>query len=72
MANSMLDKIKRRLTLDKKQGWIAGVCAGAANYFGTDPAFVRVGLIITALFLPKLTIAAYLIAWVLLDEGSSA
>ena len=44
------------------------MCAGFAKAFGTDPAFVRVGVIVTALFLPKLTIAAYLIAWVVLDE----
>ena len=68
MANSKLHKLRGHVTLDSKQGWIAGVCAGLANYLDTDPAFVRVGVIICALFLPKVTIGAYLIAWVLLDN----
>ncbi len=63
------EKFKQRLTLDKKEGWIAGVCAGIANYFETDPAFVRVAVIISALFFPKLTIAVYLISWLVLDEN---
>jgi phage shock protein C len=68
MTNSTKDHIRARLHLDKKAGWIAGVCAGLANYFDTDPAFVRVGVIVTALFLPKIVIACYLVAWLLLDE----
>ncbi len=58
----------RRLRLDKDENWIGGVCAGCANYFGIDPAFVRVGTVVTALFLPKAVIATYLIAWVLLSR----
>jgi phage shock protein C len=58
----------KRVRLDPQEGWLAGVCAGLANYFDTDPAFVRVAVIISALFFPKLTIAAYLIGWLVLDE----
>lgn len=68
MAKSTLNNLRRRIRLDRKEGWIAGVCAGLANYFDTDPAFVRVATIISALFLPKLTISAYLIAWLVLDD----
>lgn len=68
MANSTLERIRRRITLDSRDGWIAGVCAGLANFLDTDPAFVRVAVVISALFFPKLTIAAYLIAWLVLDE----
>ena len=68
MATNHMQRLRRGVRLDKENGWIAGVCAGFARAFGTDPAFVRVGVIVTALFLPKLTIAAYLIAWVVLDE----
>jgi phage shock protein C len=59
---------RSRVTLDSKEGWIAGVCAGLANYLDTDPAFVRVAVVISALFLPKLTVAAYLVAWLVLDD----
>ena len=68
MANSTLDRLRRRITLDSREGWIAGVCAGVARYLNTDPAFVRVAVIISALFMPKLTVAAYLIAWLVLDD----
>lgn len=68
MANSTLNRIRRQITLDRREGWIAGVCAGIANYLDTDPAFVRVAVAVSALFFPKLTIAAYLIAWIVLDE----
>mgnify|MGYP003572559955 CR=1 FL=1 len=68
MANSTLNKIRLKLTLDSRQGWIAGVCAGIANYLKTDPAFVRVAVAICALFMPKVTIAAYLVAWLVLDR----
>lgn len=57
-----------RLYRDKRNGWIAGVCAGIANRLRIDPAMIRVGVILTGLFLPKLVIAAYLIAWLVLDE----
>ena len=68
MANSTLDRIRRRITLDSREGWIAGVCAGFARYLDTDPAFVRVAVIISTLFMPKVTAAAYLIAWLVLDD----
>ena len=67
MADSTLNRRHRRLRLDPREGWIAGVCAGLANYLNTDPAFVRVATVVTGLFLPKLVVAAYLIAWLLLD-----
>ena len=68
MAKSTLNNLRRRIRLDRKEGWIAGVCAGLANYFDTDPDFAPVATIISALFLPKLTISAYLIAWLVLDD----
>jgi phage shock protein C len=68
MANSTLDRIRQRITLDSRNGWIAGVCAGVANYLNTDPAFVRVAAVISALFMPKVTAAVYLVAWLVLDD----
>ena len=69
MAAGNLDRWRRRFALDRRNGWLAGVCAGAARAFDTDPAFVRVGFVVTALFLPKVAIGTYLVAWVLLDDG---
>ena len=56
------------LELDCGRRWIGGVCAGCANYFGFDPALVRVGTVVTGLFFPKIVVAAYLIAWLVLDR----
>ena len=64
--DSVSDTRRRRLRLDRDEGWLAVVCAGSAGYFGIEPAFVRVGTVVTALFFPKLVIAAYLIAWLVL------
>ena len=69
MANSTLNNVRRRLRLDSRNGWIAGVCAGFANRFQTDPVIVRVGVVIAALFFPKTVIACYLLAWLVLDES---
>lgn len=68
MANEFTQRTRRRISLDKENGWLFGVCAGLANYLRTDPAIVRVGVTVTGLFLPKMVIAAYLVAWLILDE----
>ena len=70
MSKDFTDRIKCHIRLDKDNGWIFGVCAGAANYWRVDPAIVRVGVLVTGLFFPKIVIAAYLIAWLLLDDRS--
>ena len=68
MANEFTQRTRRRISLEKENGWLFGVCAGLANYLRTDPAIVRVGVTVTGLFMPKMAIAAYLVAWLILDE----
>ena len=68
MTGTTTQRSRFGLYLDKRNGWIAGVCAGIANRLRIDPAIVRVAVIVAGLFLPKLVIAAYLIAWLVLDE----
>ena len=68
MANEFTQRPRRRISLDKENGWLFGVCAGLANYLRPDQAIVRVGVTVTGLFLPKMVIAAYLVAWLILDE----
>ena len=60
---------RNRITLDHRDRWIGGVCSGLANYFGTDPAFVRVGAVLCAL-LGSVWVAliAYAIAWCCFPE----
>ena len=69
MNNFGMDRLRRNLMLDSRNGWIAGVCAGIANFFRTDPAIVRVVTVVAGLFLTKVVIALYLVAWLLLDEA---
>ena len=54
--------------LDKENAWVFGVCAGLADYLNLDTAIVRVIGIVAALFFPKVMIAGYLVAWLILDE----
>jgi phage shock protein PspC (stress-responsive transcriptional regulator) len=68
MSNEFVDRIRRRVHLDKDNGWVFGVCAGVANYVRLDPAFMRVGVLVTGLFFPKIVIATYLVMWMILDE----
>jgi phage shock protein C len=68
MSRSAIDRIRERYFLDRRNGWIAGVCAGIATSIGTDPAILRVAFVLGGLFAPKLAIGAYLIAWIVLEE----
>ncbi len=72
MSNNFINRTFRRIHLDKDNGWFFGVCAGAAHYCHIDPAIVRVGVLVAGLFLPKIVIAAYLVAWLVLDDRSVA
>lgn len=59
---------RRRLGLDAKDGLIGGVCAGLARTLEIDVSWVRVGAVVTAIFFTKFAVAAYLIAWLVLDQ----
>ena len=63
-----LERVRANLARDRKAGWIAGVCAGMARYFNIDPAFVRVALVVAAIFAWKVVLAAYVVAWMLLPN----
>lgn len=63
---SAFDRIRHRLARDRRAGWFAGVCAGLARYFDTDPAFFRVGFVVGCLFSWQVGLAVYVVAWVLL------
>jgi phage shock protein C len=58
----------RRLRLDPSRRRIGGVCAGIARYFDLETWVVRLATITLLIFLPSITIPAYLIAWFLLER----
>lgn len=58
----------RRLYRDPRRGWIAGVCAGLADYFGIGRGVVRVLTLICLVAFTLPTLVAYLIAAVVLER----
>ena len=71
MMTKPFKRLRIQLHLDRNHAWFFGVCAGLAYYCRTDPAIVRVGAVVSGLFMTKLTIAIYLVAWLILDNRSS-
>jgi phage shock protein C len=53
---------RRRLYRDGRRAWLAGVCAGIADYFGVSPGLVRLLVFLSALFFTFPTVLGYLIA----------
>jgi phage shock protein PspC (stress-responsive transcriptional regulator) len=58
------ESIGRRF--DRRSGWLGGICAGIGRYFNVDAIYVRIAVVVAAVFFPKIVIAAYIIAWFLL------
>lgn len=51
-----------RLYRDGRRAWLAGVCAGIADYFGLNPCLVRALTLASAVFFTFPTVVAYIIA----------
>jgi phage shock protein C len=62
----------RRLYRDPKRGWIAGVCAGLADYFGLSPGVVRLATLVLLIAFTLPTFIAYLIAAMVLERRPEA
>lgn len=65
----------RRLYRDPERGRLAGVCAGLADYFRTSSTMMRFAAITALIFIPQVTVLAYLLAALLLptrEEISAA
>lgn len=59
---------KKRLYRDTKQGKVAGVCAGLADYFGWEVWVVRILCVTALIFSSSIAFVAYIVAWVVLDK----
>jgi phage shock protein C len=62
----------RRLYRNPKRGWIAGVCAGLADYFGVGPCLVRVLVLISLIAFTVPTLIAYVVAAFALERRPEA
>jgi phage shock protein C len=53
---------RQRLYRDPRRGWLAGVCAGIADYFGVSVGLVRFLTFLSAAFFTMPTLFGYLVA----------
>jgi phage shock protein PspC (stress-responsive transcriptional regulator) len=61
----------KRLERKLEGRWIAGVCAGLADYFGVDANFIRI-IMVGLLVFGGFGALAYVVAWALVpEEGES-
>ncbi|WP_448190445.1 envelope stress response membrane protein PspC [Azospirillum sp. sgz301742] len=51
-----------RLYRNPRRGYVAGVCAGLADYFGVEPFLVRLAMLIGLIFFTLPLLIAYIIA----------
>jgi phage shock protein C len=58
----------RVLVRSRKGRMLAGVCAGAADYFGIDVTLVRVMWAVVSVMTGGAGVLAYLVAWVIIPE----
>jgi phage shock protein C len=50
-----------------QRGWVAGVCAGIAEYFGWNVKLLRVALVASVILGAGAMIVVYLILWYVMD-----
>ena len=58
----------KTLVRSRKGRILAGVCSGAADYFGVDVTLVRVLAVVLCLITGGAGVLAYLAAWVIIPE----
>jgi phage shock protein C len=58
----------RRLYRNPRRGWIAGVCAGIADYFGLSAGLVRLLTVVLMIAFTLPTLLAYVIAALVLER----
>jgi phage shock protein C len=56
----------QRLYRDSRRAWLAGVCAGIADYFGVSVGLVRFLMFLSGIFFTMPTLFGYLVAALLL------
>jgi phage shock protein C len=60
----------KRITRSRTDRYVAGVAGGLAAYFGIDPLFIRIGMIVLTLF-NGFGAIVYLALWLIVpNEGS--
>ena len=57
----------KKLYRSRSNRYIAGVCAGVAEYFDVDPTMVRL-LTLLSVLIPGPQFIVYIIAWIVIPE----
>lgn len=65
------ENVKKRVYRDEEEAKIAGVAAGLAHYFGTDPLWVRLGFVLFTIF-GGAGVLVYIILWLALPVAETA
>lgn len=67
----MSDAPKNRLTRSKRDGMVAGVCAGIANRYGYDVGLVRLIAVLLTVLTSGMGLLIYVAAWVLIPAADA-
>jgi phage shock protein PspC (stress-responsive transcriptional regulator) len=59
----------RRLTRNRDDAMLGGVCAGVADHLGLDVTLVRILAVLGAVFGFGSLVVAYVVAWMLMPEA---
>ncbi|WP_136667066.1 PspC domain-containing protein [Flavobacterium sp. H122] len=59
----------KKLYRDKETGVIAGVCSGLGHYFGVDPVWIRIALVLLVFAGFGTGLLAYFILWIVTPEA---
>ncbi len=70
VGNSGEEPVKRRLFRDGDNKVIGGVCSGIGHYFGFDPVWLRIALLLL-FFFGGTGILLYLILWIAIPEAKT-
>ena len=68
-AGSAEGRSRPRLSRDRANAVVAGVCAGFARWLGVDPVLVRVGFAILAIVSGGAILFGYVLAWIFMPAG---
>lgn len=61
----------KRLTRSTSDKWLAGVCSGIANYFGWDPAIVRLVYLLLTVCTAFSGVIVYIVLWICMPEDNN-
>lgn len=67
----MSDTPSTRLTRNKHEGMIAGVCAGIATRYGYDVGLVRLVVVILTVLTSGVGLVIYVAAWILIPDADA-